>query len=218
MLVVPPAWSKPQRAALLDAAAVAGLGGHAKLLNSHVAIAFKHALNLNLLGDGGEAGSKVRHLALLVEVGATSSCAAVVEIGAVRKKTERAGKKGKKKAADASDDKPAVQVCTTLRTGVVTSLRDLSAACPGALSLCRPLLATWPARPTVGCALITKHLVVPGAGGDQGRCDGCGGRPLLRPRARRPARCPLRRGRARRHHRTGTSPSRPLPSAASNVG
>ena len=105
MLVVPPAWPPARRAALLDAAAVAGLGTKLALLNSHVAVAFKHAANLRLLKDHdaaeGTSGlpAKVRHLALLFEVGASAAAAAVVEVVATRKPNP----KGKEKYKDGAD-------------------------------------------------------------------------------------------------------------------
>jgi hypothetical protein len=88
-LAVPPAWDARQREALLDAAAIATLGGEkaeVELVNSHVAAAFKYAMNLRLLqSEAEEDVKKAAHVALIVDAGSTSVTASVISIQAVRK-------------------------------------------------------------------------------------------------------------------------------------
>eukprot|EP01046_Picozoa_sp_COSAG06_P044593 COSAG06_NODE_6034_length_3141_cov_2.354372_2_plen_321_part_00 len=87
-LAVPPAWDARQREALLDAAAIATLGGEkaeVELVNSHVAAAFKYAMNLRLLQSEAEDVRKAAHVALIVDAGSTSVTASVISIQAVRK-------------------------------------------------------------------------------------------------------------------------------------
>lgn len=87
-LVVPPAWSARQREALLDAASIATLGGSSaqvELVNSHVASAFKYAMNLRLLQNEPEDVTKAAHVALIVDAGSAYVTASVISIQAVRK-------------------------------------------------------------------------------------------------------------------------------------
>jgi len=86
-LAVPPSWDARQREALLDAAEVASLGGEKatiELVNSHVAVAFKYAMNLRLL-QGDEKEKKASHVALIIDAGATTVTASVISIQAVKK-------------------------------------------------------------------------------------------------------------------------------------
>ena len=87
-LAVPPAWSARQREALLDAASIATLGGSSarvELVNSHVASAFKYAMNLRLLQSEPKDVTKAAHVALIVDAGSAYVTASVISIQAVRK-------------------------------------------------------------------------------------------------------------------------------------
>ena len=87
VLPVPPYWTQNQRAALHDAAGLAGLsggGGRLELVDSHVALAFKYAMKLRLLQDAPKEDSAT-HTALLIDVGASGVTASVVAFQAVRK-------------------------------------------------------------------------------------------------------------------------------------
>ena len=94
-LAVPPSWDARQRQALLDAAEIASLGGEkamVELVNSHVAVAFKYAMNLRLLQGADEKEKTASHVALIIDAGATSVTASVISIQAVKKES-----KGKEK-------------------------------------------------------------------------------------------------------------------------
>lgn len=87
-LAVPPGWNALQRQALLDAASIAMLGGSSaqvELVNSHVAAAFKYAMNLRLLQGEPEDVTKAAHVALIVDAGSTSVTASVISVQAIRK-------------------------------------------------------------------------------------------------------------------------------------
>ena len=87
-LAVPPGWNKRQREALLDAASMAMLGGSSaqvELVNSHVATAFKYAMNLRLLQSEPEDITKAAHVALIVDAGSAYVTASVISVQAVRK-------------------------------------------------------------------------------------------------------------------------------------
>ena len=89
-LAVPPGWSARQREALLDAASIAALGGSSaqvELVNSHVAAAFKYAMNLRLLQSEPEDVTKAAHVALIVDAGSAYVSASVISVQAVRKGT-----------------------------------------------------------------------------------------------------------------------------------
>jgi molecular chaperone DnaK (HSP70) len=87
-LAVPSGWNARQREALLDAASIATLGGSSaqvELVNSHVAAAFKYAMNLRLLQNEPEAVTKAAHVALIVDAGSAYVTASVISVQAVRK-------------------------------------------------------------------------------------------------------------------------------------
>eukprot|EP01052_Picozoa_sp_SAG31_P034556 SAG31_NODE_4056_length_3632_cov_37.393999_4_plen_408_part_00 len=87
VLPVPPYWTTAQRTALRDAAALAGLGsggGQVELVESHVGLAFKYAMKLQLLKDQPDK-DQATHTALLIDAGASGVTASVVTIQAIRK-------------------------------------------------------------------------------------------------------------------------------------